>query len=137
MLLVDLSLFQNYISKAVPSCHHNCLISMHDEFCVCLHRQALAPKGVKGAPPPPQEEGPRTILKMTQKFGHNPEVPAEQDVAKRVFDIANGRIRSAHTLIITPYPPSPLNPLHPSSPAPSPVLSDGGLSAVASVVPVG
>ena len=82
---------------------------MHDEFCVCLYRQALAPKGAKGAPPPPQEEGPRTILKMTQKFRHNPDVPAERDVAKRVFDIANGHIRSAHTLISAPHPPSPLN----------------------------
>jgi len=69
---------------------------------VCLHRQALAPKGAKGAPPPPQEEGPRTIVKMTQKFSRNPEVPAEQDVARRVFDIANGRIRLAHSLIDTP-----------------------------------
>ncbi|DBA85904.1 TPA: hypothetical protein ACH3X1_005449 [Trebouxia sp. C0004] len=57
-------------------------------------KQALAPKGARGgAPPPPQEEGPRTIVKMTQKFSRNPEVPAEQDVARRVFDIANGRIR--------------------------------------------
>jgi hypothetical protein len=97
--------------QAVTPCDLNCLISMHDEFCVCLHRQALAPKGAKGAPPPPQEEGPRTILKMTQKFGHNPEVPPEQDVAKRVFDIANGHIRLAHTLISTPPP------LHPAEAA--------------------
>jgi len=55
---------------------------------------------------------------MTQKFSHDPEVPAEQDVAKRVFDIANGHIRSAHTLISTPHPPSPLNPLHPPLPPP-------------------
>ena len=101
--------------QAVTPCHHNCLISMHDEFCVCLHRQALAPKGAKGAPAPPQEEDPRTIVKMTQKFSRNPEVPAEQDVARRVFDIANGCIRSANTLSSTPQPP---NPLYPSSPAP-------------------
>ncbi len=60
----------------------------------CKCRQALAAKAPKGAPPPPQDDGPRTILKMTQKFGRNPEVPAEQDVARRVFDIANGHIRS-------------------------------------------
>ena len=64
---------------------------------VSLHRQALAPKGAKGGPPPSQEEGPRTINKMTQKFSRDPEVPAERDVARRVFDIANGHIRLAPT----------------------------------------
>lgn len=61
-------------------------------MCVC--RQALAAKGPKGATPATPEEDPRTILKMTQKFGRKTEVPADQDVAKQVFDIANGQIRS-------------------------------------------
>ena len=61
-------------------------------------RQALAAKAPKGAPLVTPEEGPRTILKMTQKFNRNPEVPAEQDVARRVFDLAKGHIRSATAL---------------------------------------
>lgn len=61
-------------------------------MCVC--RQALAAKGPKGATPATPEEDPRTVLKMTQKFSRKPEVPADQDVAKQVFDIANGQIRS-------------------------------------------
>lgn len=62
------------------------------ETCV-LYRQALAGKGAKSLAAPQQDEGPRAILKITQKFGRNPEVPADQDVARRVFDIANGHIR--------------------------------------------
>ena len=51
----------------------------------------MAGKGAKTNPQ--QDEGPRPILKMTQKFSRNMEVPAAQDVARRVFDIAGGHVR--------------------------------------------
>ena len=55
----------------------------------------MAGKGAIAAAAPlsAPDEGPRPIVKMTQKFSRNPDVPAEQDVAKRVFDIANNQIR--------------------------------------------
>ena len=67
----------------------------------CLRcRQALAAKPGKGAPAPQPDEGPRTILKMTQKFSRNPGLPARQDLAKCVFDIANGEIRYRATVTL-------------------------------------
>lgn len=51
----------------------------------------MAGKTAKTAPQ--QDEGPRPILKVTQKFSRNAKVPAAQDVAKRVFDIAGGLVR--------------------------------------------
>lgn len=56
-------------------------------------RQALAGKRANTVAAAQQDEGPRPILKLTQKFSRNMDMPAAQDVAKRVFDIANGHIR--------------------------------------------
>lgn len=56
-------------------------------------RQALAGRAAINVAAVQQDEGPRPILKLTQKFSRNVDVPAAQDVAKRVFDIANGHIR--------------------------------------------
>ena len=56
-------------------------------------RQALAGRAAITAAATQLDEGPRPILKLTQKFKRNMEVPAAQDVAKRVFDIALGHIR--------------------------------------------
>ena len=75
--------------------HVRLLASLFVSFSFHLScRQALAGRGANTVAAA-QDEGPRPILKLTQKFSRNMDVPAAQDVAKRVFDVANGQIRWA------------------------------------------